>query len=234
MEQRFNMGSINQLQQALDYTFTDFLLLKRALTHRSLSRENYERLEFVGDGILDYVVALNLYQLYPHLSEGSLSKIRAALVNQDSLVELANSISLGDYLFLGDGEEKSSGRSRPSILADVLEAIFAAVSLDSSFLNAKKVIEKLYREKLINAEDLVLKDSKSLLQEYLQGHKINVPDYTVVELSGPDHASIFKVECIIPELDIKVLAQGRSKKEASQLVAEKVLSSIKERNMRGK
>jgi len=234
VEQRFNMGSINQLQQALDYTFTDFLLLKRALTHRSLSRENYERLEFVGDGILDYVVALNLYQLYPHLSEGSLSKIRAALVNQDSLVELANSISLGDYLFLGDGEEKSSGRSRPSILADVLEAIFAAVSLDSSFLNAKKVIEKLYREKLINAEDLVLKDSKSLLQEYLQGHKINVPDYTVVELSGPDHASIFKVECIIPELDIKVLAQGRSKKEASQLVAEKVLSSIKERNMRGK
>lgn len=228
------MHSLVQLQDKLGYTFSDLSLLKRALTHRSYGRPNYERLEFVGDGILDYVVALNLYQNYPDLSEGELSKIRAALVNQESLVELANSIELGKYLYLGDGEVKSGGRERPSILADTLEAIFAAISFDSSFANARRTIENIYQVKLVNAEKLILKDSKSMLQEYLQAHRINVPDYTVVELTGPDHASIFNVECTIPELNISTLGQGKSKKEASQLAAEKILQIIQERQEIGK
>lgn len=228
------MLDLRYLQQKLNYSFTDVSLLRRALTHRSYGKPNYERLEFVGDGILDYVVALNLYQHYPNLSEGELSKIRAALVNQETLVELACMLELGEHLLLGDGEEKSGGRQRPSILADALEAIFAAISFDSSFEQARLVIEHLYQDKLVNAQKLILKDNKSVLQEYLQALKINVPNYNVVELSGPDHASTFKVECIIPELDVKVMAKGKSKKEASQLAAEKILQLIKERNLSGK
>ncbi len=218
---------IHQLQVKINYTFKDLSLLKQALTHRSYGRYNYERLEFVGDGILDYVIALNLFNRYPDYSEGELSKMRAALVNQESLVEIAQLLDLGSYLFIGDGEEKSKGRSRHSILADCLEAIFAAISLDASFEVAKRVIEELYRVKLSNTDNLILKDSKSLLQEILQAKKVGVPDYRVIELTGPDHDTVFNVECVIHTLDIKVSAKGKTKKEASQLAAEKALQLVK-------
>ena len=220
------MANLAALEQKLGYKFADIKLLKQALTHRSANIHNYERLEFVGDGILDYVIALNLYQKYLHLSEGELSKMRAALVNQDKLVELANQIGLGEYMFLGDGEEKSGGRSRPSILADSLEAIFAAINFDADFFAAKMVVETLYADNLMNAENLVLKDSKSILQEYLQARKFNPPEYRIVDLIGPDHDSVFQIECTIPELDLKMLAQGKSKKEASQVAATKILKLL--------
>src|SRR3990167_4034077 len=135
------MANLHELQQKLAYKFTNIALLKQALTHKSYNARNYERLEFVGDGVLNYVIALMLYYKYPSLSEGELSKMRSALVNQEKLAEVATDLSLGGYLFLGDGEEKTNGRTRPSILADSLEAIFAAISLDSNFNSAKIVIE---------------------------------------------------------------------------------------------
>lgn len=220
------MNSMVRLQEILEYTFNDLSLLRLALTHRSYSRQNNERMEFVGDGILDYVIAMNLYNRYPNLSEGNLSKIRAALVNQDTLVEIATKIGLGQYLLLGDGEERSGGRKRPSILADCLEALFAAVAFDSTCLRSAIVIELLYEEYLDNAEHLISKDFKSILQEYLQGRKINLPIYELRGTDGPDHNSVFHVECIIPELGIKVPARGRNKKEASQIAAEKALAQI--------
>jgi ribonuclease-3 len=222
-------SNIQELQLRLGYTFKDISLLRRALTHKSFGKPHYERLEFVGDGILDYIIALILYQNYPDLSEGQLSKIRAALVNQDTLCELALSLKLGDYLFLGDGEEKSGGRNRPSILADTLEAIFAAVSFDSNIADSKQVIEHLYQDKLTSYDDLIIKDSKSILQEYLQSNRMNLPSYTVVELTGPDHDSVFKVECSILELDIHATASGKTKKEASQAVALQILDIIEKR-----
>ena len=221
---------IKELQNKLGYKFKDVSLLRRALTHKSYGKPHYERLEFVGDGILDYSIALILYQSYPELSEGELSKMRAALVNQDTLCELAVAINLGSYLFLGDGEEKSGGRSRPSILADTLEAIFAAVSFDSSILDAERVIGYLYQDKLVNADTLIVNDSKSLLQEYLQSHKMSLPVYTIASLTGPDHNSVFKVECNIADLNINVTASGRTKKEASQAAALCALNVIKKGN----
>lgn len=220
------MTDFSKLQDFLGYRFSDTSLLRLALTHRSFSRQNNERLEFVGDGILDYVIALNLYTRYSSLSEGELSKIRAALVNQDTLAEIAFSMNLGQYLFLGDGEERSGGRMRPSILADCLEALFAAVRFDSDCTQSAKVIEKLYVNYLDNASNLINKDFKSLLQEYLQSRKIDLPTYEFVSTDGPDHDSIFHVECIIPKLGIKAPAHGKSKKEASQMAAERALAQI--------
>ncbi|MCE2705724.1 MAG: ribonuclease III [Proteobacteria bacterium] len=223
----------SRLQKDLGYTFKDSSMLKRALTHRSYSKTNNERLEFVGDGILDYAIALSLYNKYPFLAEGVLSKIRAALVNQDSLSMIATQINLGEYLFIGDGEEKSGGRLRPSILADALEAIFAAVSLDSNIQQAMLVIDNLFKDKFIHAEDLIDKDSKSILQEYLQASQISPPVYNIIALDGPDHDSVFHVECVIAELNINITACGKSKKEASQFSAQKALKLIKERKING-
>lgn len=227
------MQDLKALEKDLDYTFKDVSLLRLALTHRSYGKSNNERLEFVGDGILDYAIAIILYHNFSDLAEGTLSKIRAALVNQESLSELANKLKLGQYLLLGDGEEKSGGRQRPSILADCLEAIFAAICLDSGIEQALVVIKELFNAKLINAEKLLVKDSKSILQEYLQAKQITVPVYHVIGSTGPDHDSVFKVECHIPELDIKVEAYGKSKKEASQFAAEESLKIMKERKLYG-
>lgn len=223
------MDDWNLLEQSLGYSFKNIDLLKQALTHRSKSNINYERLEFVGDGILDYVVALNIYERYQHLAEGDLSKIRSALVNQESLFEIAGEIHLGRYLLLGDGEAKSGGRNRPSILADSMEAIFAAISFDADFANAKKVIEKLFANKITHAEMLVLKDSKTLLQELVQANKYDLPEYHIIEILGPDHDSIFRVECVIKELNLRVEALGKSKKIASQNAAKEILSHLKKK-----
>ena len=218
---------LEQLQQKLGYVFRNSSLLKQSLTHKSFGRDNYERLEFVGDGILNYVIAINLFQKYQNLPEGELSKMRSALVNQDILRELASELGIGKCLFLGDGEEKSEGRTRASILADSIEAIIAAISLDSSFNEAKLFIERLYQEKFGQADALVLKDSKSLLQELLQSRKIKVPKYTVISAIGPEHDSIFSVECAIDALGLKVIGIGKTKKESSQNAASDMLKLLK-------
>lgn len=156
------------------------------------------------------------------------------MVNESTLVEIALQLDLGSYLFLENGEEKSGGRTRASILADSLEAIFAAVSFDSDFNAAKAVIEQLYWHKLTdtNAQGLIAKDSKSILQEYLQERYIAVPKYNVIETSGPDHDVRFKVECNIAEMGINVVAEGKSKKEASQLAADRVLLFLKNKHIK--
>ncbi len=228
------MQDIKQLQNSLGYTFNDEAILRQALTHRSFGKDNYERLEFVGDGVLDYVIALSLYTLYPELPEGKLSKVRAALVNQDSLAEIAIKLDVGSNLFLGDGEEKTGGRLRKSILADALEAIIAAISLDSSFDVAKKIIENLYSSQLNNVNSLILGDGKSMLQEYLQAQRMDMPIYSVLAVNGPDHESVFTVEGKLNELELRVVANGKSKKEATQIVATQLLQLIKERDLSGK
>ncbi|MBP9743705.1 MAG: ribonuclease III [Burkholderiales bacterium] len=221
------MANLDELQQKLNYKFKNVALLTQALTHKSYSKLNYERFEFVGDSILDYVVALNLYNQYPDLAEGELSKMRSALVNEATLVNIAQELELGKYLLLENGEEKSGGRFRASILADSVEAVFAAISFDSDFNRVKAVVEQVYAAKLTNAHSLILKDNKSILQEYLQERRLLPPKYDMVEMIGPDHNAVFKVACSIPELDIYITALGKTKKEASQLAAYEVLNVLK-------
>lgn len=220
------MVDFERLQQKIGYKFKDVSLLKHALTHKSYNRLHYERLEFVGDAILDYVIALVLYCQYPDVPEGELSKMRSALVNQNVLYEIALKLDLGQYLFIGEGEEQSGGRNKVSILADVLEAIFAAISFDADFLLAKKVITNLYQSHLQLAQQLTAKDYKSQLQEYLQAQNMTVPLYKVIDASGPEHNALFKVECVVRELNIRFVDSGKTKKEASQNAAAKVLQYL--------
>lgn len=224
------MADLYDLQENLGYAFNDISLLRQAVTHRSYGKLNNERLEFVGDGILDCVIALNLYLLYPDLSEGELSKMRAALVNQDGLVEIAEQINLGHYLFLGDGEIKSGGRSRPSIIADCLEALFAAILLDSDFEKVKIVIERLFYYPLREQQQGKTKDYKTLLQETAQAKHYKLPLYEIVATSGPEHDTIFTVECSIEELQLKARGEGKGKKQASQNAAFNLLQLLKETN----
>ncbi len=222
------MSSLLNLESLLGYRFNNVRLLRQALTHRSYGRVNNERLEFVGDGILDCVIALNLFDYYQDVPEGQLSKMRAALVNQDSLLEIAQILDLGHYLYLGDGELKSGGRSRPSILADALEAIFAAVMLDSSFTNARYVIEKLFNHKIKEQETSNVTDYKTQLQEYLQSKRLPLPIYKIVSSSGPEHDMLFTIECAIERPNYKTWGEGRGKKQASQNAAQNLLAILKE------
>ena len=222
------MANYLDLQELLGYEFRDAGLLRQALTHRSYGRPNNERLEFLGDGILDYVIALNLYQLYPDLSEGELSKMRAGLVNQDGLVEIADQLNLGRYLFLGDGELKSGGRSRPSILADTLEAIFAAISLDSNSEKTRKVIERLFYYPLREEQGIRTRDFKTQLQEYIQAKRFHLPRYEIVLLTGPEHDMVFRIQGSIEELNLHAFGEGKGKKQASQNAAHNLLVMLEE------
>jgi ribonuclease-3 len=222
------MANISDLQEQLGYEFNDVSLLRQAITHRSYSKINNERLEFVGDGVLDYVIALNLYQIYPDLSEGELSKMRAALVNQDGLVEIAEQLNLGHCLYLGNGELKSGGRQRPSILADALEAIFAAITLDSSFEKCRRVIERLFYYPLREQQQGKTKDYKTQLQEYIQAKRFRLPRYEIVGMTGPEHDMLFRVECTIEELDVRAYGEGKGKKQASQCAANNLLMLLNE------
>ncbi len=228
------MANFLDLQEQLGYEFRDVSLLSRAVTHRSFGRNNNERLEFVGDGILDCVIALNLYNLYPDLSEGELSKMRASLVNQEGLAQIADLLNLGAYIFLGDGELKSGGRERPSILADCLEALFAAIVLDSSFENARQVIEKLFYYPLREQQISKNKDYKTQLQEYLQARKLKLPAYNIIAMSGPEHDMVFSIECVIEELKLSAIGKGKGKKQASQAAAFNLLNILNEKGGNGK
>ncbi|MEN9945646.1 MAG: hypothetical protein RLZZ293_32 [Pseudomonadota bacterium] len=220
------MKNIDKLQEKLGYTFNNLNLLYQAVTHRSYSKHNNERLEFVGDGILDYVIALNLFMLYPELSEGELSKMRASLVNQDGLVIIAQELNLSEFLLLGDGEIKSGGNFRPSILADAIEAIIAAILLDSNIEQCKLVIEKLFYTLL--RKQISFKDYKTQLQEYLQSQQLKLPIYEVIATHGPEHDVIFTIECTVAELNLKASGRGKGKKQASQNAAQNLLIKLKE------
>ena len=212
------------LHQALAYSFHKPELLRQALTHRSYASSNNERLEFVGDAVLNCVVGLSLFERFPALPEGDLSRVRAGLVNQDMLARVARRLALGSAIKLGEGELRSGGTDRSSILADALEAIFGAVFLDGGFEAAKQVIMTCYAEVLADADPAALgKDPKTRLQEWLQGRKMAVPDYVVTATTGEAHAQVFRVECRIPALDIVTVGDGASRRAAEQAGAEAAL-----------
>src|ERR1700722_9796551 len=197
------------------------------MTHRSHSATHNERLEFLGDSVLNCVVAALLFKRFADLDEGDLSRVRANLVKQQSLYEIAQALSIADFLRLGEGELKSGGFRRPSILADTLEAIFGAVHVDGGFELAAQVIERLYIPILDHIDPRTLgKDAKTLLQEYLQGHKLALPQYTVVATHGAAHNQQFEVECTVPKLEVKVSGSGASRRAAEQAAAKKALDEV--------
>ena len=215
------------IQSDIGYQFNNSALLLQALTHRSFSGNNNERLEFLGDSVLNFIVAHQLYLRFPKLPEGDLSRLRAQLVKESSLAEIAFALNLGDQLKLGEGELKSAGWRRPSILADALEAIIGAVYSDGGFLNAEQLVLKLYAEKLESIDPKIIdKDAKSQLQEYLQGKKIELPEYTVIAIDGEAHAQTFKMQCVIAKLNIISIGEGSSRRIAEQQAAQSALELI--------
>ena len=217
---------VKALQTALDHDFASKDLLQQALTHRSHSIAHNERLEFLGDSVLNCVVASLLFEKFSRIDEGDLSRLRANLVKQQSLYEIAQRLELSPYLRLGEGELKSGGFRRPSILADTVEALFGAIFLDAGFDVARRVIGKLYQPVLETVDPKTLgKDAKTLLQEYLQGRKIALPVYTVVATHGAAHSQEFEVECAVPKLAIQVLGGGGSRRAAEQAAAKKALEA---------
>ena len=215
------------LQTRLGHTFKDAALLQQALTHRSHSSLHNERFEFLGDSVLNCVVASLLFDRYAKIDEGDLSRLRANLVKQQSLYEIAQRIELSQFLRLGEGELKSGGFRRPSILADTLEALFGAIFLDAGFDAARKVIRSLYIPILDTVDPRTLgKDAKTLLQEYLQGKKIALPHYNVVATHGAAHNQEFEIECLVPKLDIQVFGTGGSRRAGEQAAAKLALEAV--------
>ncbi len=214
------------LQTKIGHVFNNVSLLHQALTHRSHSVSHNERLEFLGDSVLNCVVASLLFQKYAKIDEGDLSRLRANLVKQQSLYEIAVRLELAQFLRLGEGELKSGGFRRPSILADTLEALFGAIYLDAGFDAARDVIYGLYLPILETVDPATLgKDAKTLLQEYLQSKKIALPVYTVAATHGAAHSQEFEVECAIPKLEIQVFGTGGSRRAGEQAAAKMALEA---------
>jgi len=215
------------LARRLGHAFTDPLLLRQALTHRSHGGADNERLEFLGDGILNCVVAVLLYESFPRVDEGGLSRLRARLVRQESLAAIAQTLDLSDYLLLGEGELKSGGFRRPSILADTLEALVGAVFLDAGFQAARQVVSSLMQAAIAGldpkAED---RDPKTRLQEVLQSRRIALPVYRVLATRGAAHEQQFEVACEIAALQISVAAMGSSRRAAEQVAAGQALQKL--------
>ncbi len=211
----------------LGHDFSDESLLLTALTHRSFGTPNNERLEFLGDGILDFVIAAALYQRFPVLPEGDLSRLRANMVRQESLHRLAQDLGIGSVLRLGEGELRSGGAQRPSILADALEALFGAVYLDAGFEVAQRVIEKLYSSLLDELKPgQFQKDAKTRLQEWLQGRKKPLPRYQLLGTSGAAHDQRFEVACEVDNPVLRTVGHGSSRRIAEQVAAEQALKEL--------
>jgi ribonuclease-3 len=219
--------AIASLLEKLAYSFNDIELLNEALTHRSYATKNNERLEFLGDGILNFVIAHELFKQYPDVQEGDLSRLRATLVNKESLAEIAGQLNLGEVILLGTGELKSGGFRRPSILADTVESILGAVYIDGGFESCRDLIVRLYAKRLASPTDLQsLKDPKTRLQELLQSRRFSLPEYRVVNITGQAHSQIFHVRCSIDKMNIKVDGEGKSRRKAEQDAAEKAISKV--------
>jgi len=216
-----------ELCRRLAYTFADPALLERALTHRSHGSTNYERLEFLGDSVLNFTVSSELYHRFPDLSEGELTRLRASLVKKEALAELARLLGLGDCLALGSGEMKSGGFDRDSILADALEAVFGAVYRDGGIEAARALIERLYQPSLARLDPSAIpKDPKTQLQEYLQQRGLAVPVYNVLDVSGDPHTQMFVVECRAPGLPVPTRGEGNTRRAAEQRAASRALEQL--------
>ena len=217
---RLPMIDLEAFTRTIGYRFNDLQLLRRALTHRSHSADHNERLEFLGDSVVNCVVALELFRQFPGLNEGDLSRLRASLVSQDFLSSIAQRARLGDWLLLGEGELRSGGFRRPSILADAVEAVVGAAFLDGGFEPAQRVVRELFGTALANVDQRTSsKDAKTLLQELAQSRRLALPRYAVVATSGEAHEQRFEVECVIPELEIRSLGMGSNRRSAEQNAA---------------
>jgi|TARA_B110000003_G_C16493371_1_gene474385 ribonuclease-3 len=215
------------LEKSIKYKFKDKSLLMLAMTHRSYSGKNNERLEFLGDSILNFVVADLLFKKFNDLDEGDLSRLRSQMVKEEPLSKLGNELKIGDFLNLGVGELKSSGWRRPSILADAFEALIGAIFIDSGMDSAYKFIEDSYADLIekINPKE-IHKDPKTILQEFLQAQKVSLPSYEVIKVEGDAHNQLFTVTCEVSKFDIKAEGGGRSRKIAEQEAAKEAMATI--------
>lgn len=219
--------SLDRLQKRLQYRFKNIDLLTQALTHRSANKNNYERFEFLGDAILGFLIAESLLALHPDADEGQLSRMRASIVKRDTLAVIANELELSHELILGAGELGSGGHTRSSTLSDVVEAIIAAVYLDSDLEQTRRLVMALTSDYLNEASiKTESKDPKTSLQEYLQSQHLDLPSYTVISISGKAHQQQFHVECEVQGLDIKATGQAETRRHAEQQAAAHVLQSI--------
>ncbi|WED42087.1 ribonuclease III [Legionella cardiaca] len=227
MRLRLVSYDLQRLYRRLGYEFKNPAFLKQALTHCSAGSVNNERYEFLGDSILSFVIANALFLTFPEQTEGQLSRLRAFLVKGEMLAEIAAEIELGDYLFLGQGELKSGGFRRASILADALEAVIAAVFLDGGIEASKELVLRLYRSRL---EDETLhdnlKDAKTQLQEYLQAHKKPLPEYSLIKVEGEEHEQTFYINCKVSGIKTPTVGHGPNRRKAEQDAAKQLLQAL--------
>jgi ribonuclease-3 len=221
------MANIERLQQALGYEFADLKLLELALTHCSAGKRNNERLEFLGDSIINHVVTEAIYRQSPTASEGDMTRMRASLVRQETLAEVAMGLQLGDHIRLGSGERKSGGHRRDSILADALEAVAGAILIDSGLEQCRHAVHAWFGGRLRElATTAVAKDAKTRLQEFLQGNSYPLPEYDLISVQGEDHAQRFHVVCRLQQPHLVVEAGGSSRRKAEQNAATAALASL--------
>lgn len=223
-----NKKEIKKLQKIINYKFNKIKLLDLALTHRSANKNHNERLEFLGDSILNFIITLSLYNKFPKINEGNMSRIRSKLVKENTLAQIARKFKIGEYLNLGNGEIKNKGFQKESILANTMEAIIGSIFLDSDYEITKKTILNWYQKRLNNIlpEDKQ-KDPKTKLQEYLQSHKLSLPKYFIFKISGKSHNRKFSIHCKISCIEKLIQGNGSSKKKAEQSAALKALKILK-------
>ena len=222
---------IRHLVDRLGYAFGDESLLERALTHRSAGSRHNERLEFLGDSIINFLIAESLYRALPDAREGRLTRLRALLVRRDTLASVARELGLGEALRLGGGELKSGGRQRDSILSDAFEALIGAVFLDSGIAACRDLVDALFGDRIQQAQNRrAAKDSKTLLQERLQAEGLPLPAYEVIEVKGAAHDQVFTVSCRIENLENTTVGSGPSRRKAEQAAARIALESLDEQN----
>lgn len=229
MQANARLQSLHAFSNRLGYSFKRSELLIQAITHRSHSAAHNERLEFLGDAVLNCAVAAMLFKHFPDLPEGHLSRIRSNFVNQHALAELALKLKLNEVIRLGEGEIKSGGHMRPSILADALEAIIGGIFLDSDFAQAEEIVATLYQP-LMQTIDVQVqkKDAKTLLQEFLQSRKLAPPEYVLITTTGQAHQQKFQVECIVPKFGVRTLGEGTSRRSAEQEAAKCAYQNLSE------
>ena len=224
---------LTRLQERLSYRFTHIQWLEEALTHRSYGQPHNERFEFLGDAVLNLLIAQQLFERFPKLDEGSLSRTRASLVRESTLAELAKSLDLGNYVRLGEGERKNQAWARASMLADTFEACLGAIFRDGGIASAKVFVDSVFKNHIDQIDPLILaKDHKTQLQEQLQRQRLAIPRYSIVAQHGQAHAQEFEVRCEVEALDLQAVARGASKRQAEQAAAAIVLERWQARHQR--
>jgi len=228
-EESTSEKQMESVYTSLGYTFKSAELLQQALSHRSIGKKSNERLEFLGDAVLNFVIASELFHLYPELDEGDLSRLRSNLVNGELVAELAREMQLWKYLYLGVGEARNGGGQRTSILADAMEAVIGAIYLDDGLDVCREQILRWYGRRLKEAAIVSYKDPKTRLQELTQSRKLPLPVYTVIKIDGLTHAQIFSVECHVTGMEQVAVGTGMTKRKAEQHAAELFLAMLNER-----